>query len=89
VKETEFALAPADATASAGKLTIKVTDGGQIGHALSIEKAGPGGKDVESGPIAPGSSKSVTVTLKPGTYEWYCPIGNHKAQGMVGKLTVK
>jgi uncharacterized cupredoxin-like copper-binding protein len=29
------------------------------------------------------------VNLKPGTYEFYCPVDSHKAQGMKGTLTVK
>jgi LPXTG-motif cell wall-anchored protein len=24
----------------------------------------------------------------PGTYEFYCPVGNHRAQGMVATFTV-
>jgi uncharacterized cupredoxin-like copper-binding protein len=31
---------------------------------------------------------SVTVDLKAGDYEFYCPVGNHRAEGMEGKLTV-
>jgi uncharacterized cupredoxin-like copper-binding protein len=30
----------------------------------------------------------VTVDLKPGTYEFYCPVDGHKAGGMKGELTV-
>jgi uncharacterized cupredoxin-like copper-binding protein len=29
------------------------------------------------------------VNLKPGKYEFYCPIANHKALGMEGEITVK
>jgi len=31
----------------------------------------------------------VTVTLKPGTYQFYCPVPGHKAAGMKGTLTVQ
>ncbi len=37
----------------------------------------------------PGSSGTLTVDLKPGTYEFYCPVANHKEMGMEGEITVK
>lgn len=40
--------------------------------------------------IRAGEETSVTfVADKAGTYEFYCSIGNHRAQGMVGKLIVE
>ena len=92
VKETEYKIAPQDATvrvAKGGKVILEVTNAGKIAHALNIEEAAGDGKDVESGTISPGSSKTVTAAIKPGTYEWYCPIPGHKAAGMEGKITVK
>jgi uncharacterized cupredoxin-like copper-binding protein len=32
---------------------------------------------------------AVSVTLKKGTYEFYCPVRGHKAAGMEGKLIVR
>jgi plastocyanin len=34
-------------------------------------------------------STSVTVTLKPGTYTYFCQTSGHRAAGMWGTLTVK
>ena len=31
----------------------------------------------------------LTVDLKPGDVQFYCPVGDHRAAGMEGKLTVK
>jgi len=41
--------------------------------------------------IPGGESTSVTFTAPdtPGEYEFYCSVGNHKAQGMVGTLIVE
>ena len=30
----------------------------------------------------------MTANLKPGKYEFYCPVDGHKAAGMKGTLTV-
>ena len=38
-------------------------------------------------PNLPGQMQ-VTVTLKPGTYEFYCTVPGHEAGGMKGKLVV-
>jgi uncharacterized cupredoxin-like copper-binding protein len=89
VDESEFKLSPANATVKAGKVTVTIKNTGTITHALALEGAGPGGKDLKSSPLQPGQTKTLTVTLKAGKIEWYCPIDGHKSMGMVGKLTVK
>ena len=38
--------------------------------------------------IQPGDKTELTVDLDEGTYEIYCPVGDHKDRGMVGTLTV-
>lgn len=40
-------------------------------------------------PIEQGESVIFTAPSKPGTYEFYCDIGSHKSNGMVGSLIVK
>jgi plastocyanin len=72
--------------AKAGKVTIDLANPSDVPHAIEVE-----GNSVEAkGEVVTkdGSSK-VTVDLKPGSYEYYCPVGNHKAAGMEGKLTVQ
>jgi plastocyanin len=86
ISETEFKLDPADVTLDkAGTYTFRAVNNGSFDHALEIE--GPGAEE-ETETIGPGSSAEVTVDLEEGTYELYCPVGNHKDQGMVGRVVV-
>jgi plastocyanin len=75
-------------TVTHGKVAfvMKNPSGSGKPHAVSVE-----GKGIDKdGKIAqPGGTSKVTVTLKKGTYEFYCPVGNHEAGGMKGKITVK
>ena len=89
VSETDFKLDPADPTVNAGEVTITATNDGQTTHSLEVE--GNGIEETElPNDLAPGDSGELTVDLsKPGTYEWYCPIGNHRDLGMEGEITVK
>jgi uncharacterized cupredoxin-like copper-binding protein len=88
VSETDFALKPSDPTVGAGTVTFDVSNDGQTEHSLEVE--GPGEESELESPLAPGESGTLEVDLsKPGTYEWYCPIGNHKELGMEGQITVE
>jgi plastocyanin len=75
---------PTDITAKAGKTTIDFDNPSQVPHAVEIE--GVSGAETDE---VTGDKTSITVDLKPGTYEFYCPVDGHKAAGMVGKLTVQ
>jgi plastocyanin len=80
---------PKTLTAKAGTVTITMNNpsGDSLQHAISVE--GPGGVSA-SGQIAqPGSTSKVTLKLKPGKYTFFCPVGNHRAAGMQGTLTVQ
>jgi plastocyanin len=73
-------------TAKAGKVTITLDNPSSIPHAVEIEGHGV---EEESGTIGEGETTKVTATVKPGEYEYYCPVDGHKAAGMTGKLTVQ
>ena len=86
IVETEFALDPADVSVdTAGETTIRVVNDGQFPHAHEIE--GNGIKE-ETEELGPGESAELTVDLENGGYELYCPIGDHRQQGMDGTLIV-
>ncbi len=87
LSETEFKIDPANpAVKKAGRVTFDVKNDGQVVHALEVE--GPNG-EAETDSIPAGKSATLTVDLsKAGTYEMYCPIGNHKEMGMKGTVVV-
>ena len=67
-------------------VTFKVTNNGQIDHSLEVEGQGV---EEETETIEPGETAELTVDLsKEGSYEIYCPIDDHRDQGMEGTLTV-
>jgi uncharacterized cupredoxin-like copper-binding protein len=87
MKATDFRFAPSDPTVKAGQVTFDVTNDGQTLHNLAVE--GPNGEQELSSDLSPGQSGVLAVDLsKPGKYEFYCPVGNHKELGMEGTITV-
>jgi plastocyanin len=89
ISEKEYSLNPGSITLpQPGTYAFQVTNDGQITHAFNIEASGEG-DEVESGDIAPGSNKTVKFTFSANaSYEMYCPIDGHKAQGMEGTIKV-
>jgi plastocyanin len=86
IRETEFALEPDTVNLDlAGTYTFRAVNDGSSEHALEIEG---GGVEGETETLAAGESGEVTVELAEGTYELYCPVGNHKEEGMVGRVVV-
>jgi plastocyanin len=71
--------------AKAGTVTIDFDNPSSTSHAVEIE--GNGVK--ESSDTVADAKTSVTADLKPGTYEFFCPVDSHASQGMKGTLTVK
>ncbi len=84
---SEWKVELSQGTITAGTVTFTVTNAGSIPHALEIEGQG---MEQETPVIQPGASATLTLTLKPGTYEVYCPVGNdsHKKLGMETHLKV-
>ena len=72
-------------TAAAGEVTIEFTNESGIPHNVEVE--GNGVEEV-SETITEGST-SLTLTLEPGEYEFYCAVPGHREGGMEGTLTVE
>lgn len=74
------------ASATPGKVTLQMKNMSSVSHDIAIT----GGGLNQIGPIVSnGGTSTVTATLKPGTYTFYCSVPGHRAAGMVGTLTVK
>ena len=71
--------------AKAGKVTLTMDNPSDIPHAVAIEG---NGVDVDGKTVGKGEKSVASADLKPGTYEFYCPVPGHEAAGMKGKLTV-
>ena len=71
-------------TAKAGKVTLVMTNPSGIPHAVAVEG---NGVDTKGSTVGNGGTSTVSATLKPGKYEFYCPVDGHKAAGMEGTLT--
>jgi PQQ system protein len=89
ISEKEYSLNPSTVTLpKPGTYEFDVTNDGSITHAFNVEESG-GGDEAEAGDIDPGSHKTVKFTFSAGgSYEMYCPIDGHKAQGMAGRIMV-
>jgi uncharacterized cupredoxin-like copper-binding protein len=73
-------------SAKAGKVTITMSNPSQIPHGVGVNG---GGVNKVGAVVNQGGSSSVTVTLKPGKYTFFCPVPGHEQAGMKGTLTVQ
>jgi uncharacterized cupredoxin-like copper-binding protein len=86
VSATEFAFDPPTIQLDqAGEYTFSLTNDGGAPHALEIEGAGI---EEATDTIGPGETAELTVELKDGEYEMYCPVDGHRDMGMEGTLVV-
>jgi uncharacterized cupredoxin-like copper-binding protein len=84
----DFEFDPSDPTVNPGEVTFEVTNDGEAPHNLEVE--GPSGEAELPEDLQPGESGDLPVDLsEPGTYRFYCPVGNHEQLGMVGEVTVQ
>jgi len=68
-------------TAKAGAITLSYTNTSSTPHGIAIESA-------TGGVVSGGATSTATITLKAGTYTFFCPVPGHRQAGMTGTLTV-
>ena len=84
---SEFKIAMTKDTVSAGPVTFRIKNSGTMTHAIFIMNDTFEKGSVE---IPAGQEATLTVTLKAGAYDVYCPVSDetHKKAGMTHKLVV-
>ena len=73
-------------TLPAGPTEFEVTNAGEDEHSFVIE-----GQGIEEGldsNLQPDEAQTLQVDLEPGTYVVYCPVDDHREEGMELELTV-
>lgn len=84
VTGSNFKFAPATMAVNKGdKVRIIFNNTGGM-HDLVIDEFNAKTKTIQSG-----ATDTIEFTAdKAGTFDYYCSVGNHRAMGMVGKITV-
>ncbi|MGH2962653.1 MAG: plastocyanin/azurin family copper-binding protein [Solirubrobacterales bacterium] len=88
VSATDFKFDPSDPSVAPGEVTFNVSNDGEAPHNLEVE--GPTGGAELPEDLQAGDSGEFSVDLsEPGSYRFYCPVGNHEDLGMVGEVKVE
>jgi plastocyanin len=74
-------------SAKAGKVSIDFTNSSSTPHNVTVESSS--GTAVGNTETFAGGSKTLALTLKAGTYKFFCSVPGHRMAGMEGTLTVK
>lgn len=84
---SEWKIEIAHDTLAAGPVTFRLSNKGTVTHGFFVRGEGiaKGSREIPAG-----ESASLMLTLKPGTYEVYCPMSDnsHKLAGMSRTLVV-
>ncbi len=89
----QLAYATNKASATAGPVTIEMPNMSGVSHNIALETgeggAAPKGSKLGASEFTSKGTAKVSVTLKPGTYTFFCEAPGHRPAGMYGTLTVK
>ena len=86
-KEGQLEYSTKALSAKAGAVTIAFTNMASLMHNVTVESAS--GEKVGQTETFSGGTKDLSLTLKAGTYKFYCSVPGHRQAGMEGTLTVQ
>jgi mono/diheme cytochrome c family protein len=85
----QLAYQVSSATATAGALTIDSRNASATPHDIALQE-GTSGRVLAVGRVVSGGGvSSISVSLRPGRYTFYCTVPGHRQAGMQGTLTVR
>jgi plastocyanin len=82
----DLAFDKSELEAAAGRVTITMENASAVPHDVSLTG---GGVDERGKVVQDGGTSTVTATLEPGRYTFYCSVSGHRRAGMEGTLTVR
>lgn len=82
VSTSEMKFSPASLRLKAGSHKVVVRNDGDLKHTFSLNELG------QEVTVAPGETKTLSVDLAVGSYEYVCRILDHEGLGMHGVLRV-
>jgi plastocyanin len=89
----QLAYVTSKATAGAGAVTIEMPNISGVSHNIAVETGSGGataaGATLGASQFTTKGTAAVKVTLKAGTYTYFCQAPGHRAAGMFGTITVK
>lgn len=87
VEGEEFSYSPSTLKIKAGqKVKIFFKNVGEMDHDLVIEELGVRTKEIKSGEE---DVLEFVAPITPGALTYYCSVGEHRAKGMEGTITVE
>ena len=89
----QLAYVSSKATATPGAVTIEMPNMSGVSHNIAIESGEHGataaGAVLGASSFTAKGAVTVKLTLKPGSYTYFCQAPGHRAAGMYGTLVVK
>src|SRR5207248_1317560 len=82
VRTTEYRFVLSRESFPAGPVTFRVVNAGRVAHDFAVA-----GQE-KTPTVAPGKTAILRLTLKPGTYRYYCTQPRHVDYGMHGSFRV-
>ena len=86
VEAREYSFTPSAVAVPAGEVTFQVRNAGTQEHEFEILQGETVVGEVEG--LVPGLTKTLTLPLEAGTYQYMCKLNGHDQLGMKGTLTV-